>query len=252
MNFKIKALEYHLVDHCNLNCAGCTHFSPLSKPKFADIDKFEKNLFQFKQIFKEFNIQNINLLGGEPLLHPQITEFIKITRSYFPLSKINVKTNGILLNTMQDSFYESCKKYKINLCISNYLNIEISKRKDILYTIEDKNKFFFNYISEKLNNNSKCNSPINTYHYCCSQLNENGNFHFCGYSANIHFYNKFYNYSIPVIKDKDYINIYETDFKTSDILKTYYSKRPFCFHCTDHIINDWHLYNGINEWKNDF
>ena len=28
----IEYLEHHIVDHCNLKCAGCSHFSCLADP----------------------------------------------------------------------------------------------------------------------------------------------------------------------------------------------------------------------------
>ena len=34
-------LEIHVVDHCNLNCAGCNHFTPLAKPFFIEVKDFE-------------------------------------------------------------------------------------------------------------------------------------------------------------------------------------------------------------------
>ena len=189
-------------------------------------------------------------MGGEPLLHPQVNDFIKIARTYLLNCKINIKTNGILLNNMKDSFYESCLDNNINIYVSNYLNIKINKIKFINYTIFDKEKFYFNYISKTNNSNTKCNNPgFNSYYKCCSQLNENGDFHFCGYSANIHFYNEYYKCNIPIIKNKDYFNIYESNLSFTDIIKIYYSKRPFCFYCANHILNDWHKFNNIDEWK---
>ena len=32
--------DIHLVDHCNLNCKGCLHFSPLSEEKYLEIQSF--------------------------------------------------------------------------------------------------------------------------------------------------------------------------------------------------------------------
>ena len=45
----IESLEYHITDHCNLNCAGCSHFSPLAKPWFVDPDTFEE---EWKEVAK--------------------------------------------------------------------------------------------------------------------------------------------------------------------------------------------------------
>ena len=33
-----------IVDHCNLNCKGCGHFSPLASKSFLDLETFENDL----------------------------------------------------------------------------------------------------------------------------------------------------------------------------------------------------------------
>jgi hypothetical protein len=33
-------LEMHIVDHCNLNCAGCNHFCSLAEPFYISIESF--------------------------------------------------------------------------------------------------------------------------------------------------------------------------------------------------------------------
>ena len=33
-------LEVHVVNHCNLNCAGCNHFAPLADPWYIDVDVY--------------------------------------------------------------------------------------------------------------------------------------------------------------------------------------------------------------------
>jgi hypothetical protein len=37
----MKYLEHHIVDHCNLNCIGCSHFSPLAEKWFEDFETFK-------------------------------------------------------------------------------------------------------------------------------------------------------------------------------------------------------------------
>ena len=46
-------VEFHLTDHCNLNCAGCTHFAPYADKRFADI----------KHDGVEFNVSNCPRVG---------------------------------------------------------------------------------------------------------------------------------------------------------------------------------------------
>ena len=69
--------EVHLVEHCNLNCAGCDNFSSLANPKFLSANEFESDLVRLKDLFGD-NCQRIYLMGGEPLLHPELVKFLEI------------------------------------------------------------------------------------------------------------------------------------------------------------------------------
>ena len=33
-------VEMHIVDHCNLNCNCCNHFSPIAKPWYISLEDF--------------------------------------------------------------------------------------------------------------------------------------------------------------------------------------------------------------------
>ena len=88
-------VEFHLTDHCNLNCAGCTHFAPYADKRFADIKQVERDLSRLKAIFS--NIRHIRIMGGEPLLHDDAAACVHLVRELFPRSKIRLVTNGLLL-----------------------------------------------------------------------------------------------------------------------------------------------------------
>jgi hypothetical protein len=111
-------LETHLVDHCNLNCKGCFHFSPISKPFFADGDQMERDIRRLSELFD--NITVFRFLGGEPLLFPDITRILKCSRSQFPRSNIRIVTNGILLPEMTTEFWETLGREKIGIDITQY------------------------------------------------------------------------------------------------------------------------------------
>lgn len=111
-------LEFHLTDHCNMNCKGCTHFCPIAEENYLTLESYVKDIKRLSEIFT--NILRIRIMGGEPLLHPLVSEFVKVTRQFFPISVISVVTNGILLPTMTSDFYETMKKNNICLDISAY------------------------------------------------------------------------------------------------------------------------------------
>jgi len=114
----LRYLEIHLTDHCNLNCKGCCHFAPIAIPWFADLNIYARDMRRLQEIFS--TITTIRLMGGEPLLHPQVETFLSVTRWYFPRSKIEVLTNGILLDRMPDSFWNGCRKFGVGVSVTLY------------------------------------------------------------------------------------------------------------------------------------
>ena len=114
----IPFLETHIVDNCNLKCNKCSHFCHLIDEEIMiNVDDFEKDM---SILSKNCNIFQLKLLGGEPLLHPQINELITISRNYFPKSRISIGTNGILLKTMKNTFWKTMQKNHILIDISKY------------------------------------------------------------------------------------------------------------------------------------
>jgi len=115
------ALEYvetHLVDHCNMNCRGCSHFSPLADPWFAEPETFRNDLEALARLFR--SVRTIRLMGGEPLLHPRVCDFLPIARKCFPRAHIQLVTNGLLLAKMPDDFWTACRANRIALSITLY------------------------------------------------------------------------------------------------------------------------------------
>ena len=72
----IKYLEVHLCDHCNLKCKLCSHYCNLVQSEiFTDLKQYKKDI---NELAKKLNIKTIRLMGGEPLLNPDIEEFFKV------------------------------------------------------------------------------------------------------------------------------------------------------------------------------
>lgn len=89
------SLYLKLTDACNLNCKMCGQANNkklglIKNQNFLDLNLVKKFI---EPIIQE--LEFINLWGGEPLLHPKVTEFIK----YFSENKkyISIATNGTFL-----------------------------------------------------------------------------------------------------------------------------------------------------------
>lgn len=224
----IPYLETHLVDHCNLNCRGCTHFCPVTPETFIDVKKFEIDIFE---LAKKCDITTIRLMGGEPLLHPDICKFINITRQAFPKNNITLLTNGILLKGMSQEFWATLRE--------NDVTIEMSK-----YPVV---KNFENYIDLIKTNNVKLgdihivddfsliinqygNSDIKkTFNKCPNRSCVNfkdGRLVACPIACYMYRYNDYFNQNIPTEE-----GIKVSSNSAEDIFK--YLKTPIktCSHC---------------------
>lgn len=73
---------------CNLSCGYCTEFDTFSPPIPLDV------LQQRIDALHRLKVINIALLGGEPLLHPQIAEVVAYANRH---AEVSITTNGFLL-----------------------------------------------------------------------------------------------------------------------------------------------------------
>lgn len=116
---EISVLDVELAGHCNLNCRCCTHFSPIAEPEEISIPAMEKDFARLQKILGG-KVRRIHLLGGEPLLHGDICECMRVARRYFPNGKIIIVTNGLLLLKEPDAFWETARKERIGIEVTRY------------------------------------------------------------------------------------------------------------------------------------
>jgi MoaA/NifB/PqqE/SkfB family radical SAM enzyme len=250
--------EIHVADHCNLNCIGCNHFSPLAEEKFLDLNTYESDCKRIADLTKR-QVENIRLLGGEPLLHQRIIDIIAITRKYFNEGTvIEIVTNGVLLLKMDSVFWEYCKKNNIVIYVTHYpIKLDIDKIKEKcreynirLDYIDNREKYMY---KEPLNLNGT-GKIKREFAFCfkannCIQLNE-GKLYPCPILPHVKYFNKYFNKHLE-ISDKDYIDIYKA--KNINEITRFLSKPiPFCRYCNSlgKVINiPWRVSKKeIGEW----
>lgn len=223
-------LELHLTDHCNLNCKGCSHFCPIADKNYLSMGTYLKDMKRMAMIFE--SILTIRLMGGEPLLHPNIVDFVKATRYLFPKSLIAVVTNGILLPQMSSEFYEALRDNQITLDVTVYpilqnkIEMYLSKAEEygisVRQTVADK---FFSMINIKGDSDKE-----NVFNECpikyCTFLRE-GKLYTCTVAANSQIINKTFGWTIP---GDDCIDIYEavTDIEILEFLAKPIATCAYC------------------------
>lgn len=114
----LRSLETNIVDDCNLNCRGCSHFSNLFEHgSGVPFEIFCKDL---AKVSEHVYIHQFNMLGGEAILNDRIIEYIEFTREILPHSEIELISNGLLIPKQSEAFFECCRKNDITISISGY------------------------------------------------------------------------------------------------------------------------------------
>ncbi len=122
-------LETNIMDGCNLNCRGCSHFSNLfGIEEHVPFSSFCKDL---KQIAEHTNITQLYLLGGEALLNRQLTDYIDFSRKTLPETDIQIVSNGLLIPKQEEEFFHCCRENDISISISGYAPTLMIKEKII-------------------------------------------------------------------------------------------------------------------------
>lgn len=258
---KLLKIEYHLVDHCNLNCICCEHFSSISDENFVDVDNLKRDFCRLAKVIGKENI-NIYLLGGEPLLHPKLSSIFCYIRNIFPdKESVNIRlvTNGLLLMKMSQDFWDNCSinniilsvtKYPINL---DYASIEeIAIKNNVVFEIfHVTTTAFMRLLPIELS--GTCN-PAYSFENCpiahrCCYLKES-KIYSCPRIPNIQAFNKHYGYNLRVSQN-DYIELLE-GVNRDDINRFLDTHNDFCKHCNTDKLNNfvvWRVHNySQNEW----
>jgi organic radical activating enzyme len=124
----VSSLETPVVQHCNLRCAVCNAASPQLPEAFVSPDRLKDDLEKLSQ---HVRVGEFRILGGEPLLHPNLCDIIAVVRRSKISSSICLVTNGILIHKLDPVIWQSLDR----LWVSFYPGVrtglpraEISKR----------------------------------------------------------------------------------------------------------------------------
>lgn len=244
-------LETHLTDHCNLNCKGCGHYSPLVNRWFADISVFERDMQRLAELFR--NIHIIRLMGGEPLLHAEATRFFVLTRRCFPRAEIRIVTNGLLLHKMKKTFWETCSRQNVVVEITVYpITLHLEKINTLaenhaVRVIRHEAMIFHRHMNLRGDSSPAAAMRICRKHYYCPFLRD-GKIYTCARPALVHYFNAQFATSLP---ETNYLDIHSNNLSGRDVLR--FLNRPSescCFCCYDYPEFEWGLSKkNINEWK---
>lgn len=108
---RIPSVEFYITNVCNLTCEGCNRFNNL---KFRGWQDWNEYADVYREWGKHVDLDKIVILGGEPLLNPSLTDWIKGLHNIWKklpdkdaAVPIQILTNGTRLGYFDD-LYDFC------------------------------------------------------------------------------------------------------------------------------------------------
>jgi organic radical activating enzyme len=104
--------EIQVAEHCNLTCRSCSHISPAMKKTLVETENVLRDL---SLLARSYHTGGVKLIGGEPLLHPDLPAVAKAVRASGVTNRVYVVTNGILLPKMGADFWRAIDEVWISV-----------------------------------------------------------------------------------------------------------------------------------------
>ena len=237
-------LDIHVTNHCNMNCEACSHFSPLAYDKWMISSKrFEENINRLCN--KISNICSIAILGGEPLLNPELPQILDSVRKAYRYADIALLTNAILIKSISNELVDSIKRNSILVSVSLYPPlfdmsewlVSFFREKEIPFRILKIEKFERKLFEKPFIDGTEMTK--NCGHIMCLRDNRIGR---CAEALFTDYYNKAYSKNLPV----DYgIDIYGQE-DGYELITKLSEPLELCDQCCarDHYYQKWKKMEG--------
>ena len=239
---RIKQFDVNLVDHCNMKCKGCLRFSNLVEtPFFADFDKMIEDWRRMKELF--WGVERLKLMGGEPMLSPDLCRYIESAREIFPDADIMVTTNALLINENCTELFQTMKENYCFFDISLYAPMDerigqvenILQKNDVWYIINDSKGDFYKVLSREPKYDMD-----EAYEKCtarnCHHLRE-GKLSVCSRPQYAYIMNEMYHTNIP--EDDGVWDIYHLEMDAWELDEKLSKGFEACRYCAPPVSYEW-------------
>lgn len=239
---RMKQFDVNLVDHCNMKCKGCLRFSNLvTEPKFADYEQMVRDWKRIKELF--WGVERIKLMGGEPMLSPDLCKYIKTARDIFPDADIMVTTNALLINDKCEDLFCTMKENNCFFDISLYEPMEkrietvenLLKEREVWYVINNSKGDFYKVMSRTPD------YDIDEMYQACTAKNchhlREGKISVCSRPQYAHIINERYGVSIP--ENSGVWDIYHLDMDAWELDDKLSSGFEACAYCAPPVSYQW-------------
>lgn len=239
-------MEYmvvNILDHCNLRCKGCDHFACIAEPYFVPEETIHRDIKRMSDLLKHDNVIQIGVMGGEPLLHPELNKILKDIRNCFPYTIIRLTTNGLLLMKQDEEFWKTCRENKVTIVNTKYpINLDFegmigkAREENVSFKFfEGTGDHLVKKSFKKIINLEGTSNPVKSFANC--HISNYGNFlmegklYGCPFSCQSYrIFNKRYNQNLR-LTEGDYLDIYKIK-DMRDIFEFASKPRNYCRYCS--------------------
>lgn len=107
--------EFYLTHHCNLTCVNCNRFSNHGLSGSTDWNLHRDT---YKEWSRKLHLDKVAFLGGEPTVYPQLVQAITDVNTWWPDAKLEITTNGLLIEKLRPAVLDAIKRTQTKLYIS--------------------------------------------------------------------------------------------------------------------------------------
>lgn len=251
---RLGVIQFMVTPRCNLNCKLCSHFSALvDENEQYSLEEFSEDL---DIISRDFQVDTVDIWGGEALLVKDLKKYLLLTREKFPYSKIDIGTNGLLIMRMNEELINAIKQVDARLVISMY--------KPTLNMIEQIVEFLNSHMIRWTKaGNENCidafwrrycedgnNSPSDSYRFCTSKYCPTvyrGKVSGCYFPHVAKFYNDYYDEEIF----KTYQDVVSVDKARERYSELFRCPMQSCKYCGPLHTEEWTLVKGETKGNKD-
>ncbi|MDH4120910.1 MAG: 4Fe-4S cluster-binding domain-containing protein [Deltaproteobacteria bacterium] len=159
---RIERLEFNVTHGCILKCENCDHLSPFF-PVADDMNGKAVNLQQYKTVVetlaKHIVLDEMVMLGGEPLLSKQLPEYLRLAKETGLAKKLTLITNGFLLPKMDPKVLDYVDAITVSVYPSMPLDRsktketeELCKTRGVPIEFFTQRHFQYSVLSKRINN----------------------------------------------------------------------------------------------------
>ena len=115
MKSRLKYAEVYITNVCNYSCSHC---QSLNNFAFKGHQRWEDHENEYRGLSAQLDVDQIQIIGGEPMLNPDFENWLFGISNLWPKSKLQIATNGTRLDKITNEIYHVLLKHQGTLWIT--------------------------------------------------------------------------------------------------------------------------------------